>query len=116
MPKTPDVRKKCSKRSFAGQVRAWRRRLHEWDLPNAAVDEPRMVTEKASEEVNNTGFKNSQITLQGKRRGQYQGTSPNKQKKVCVTSRWTDVTCNPSAVNPSDIPEDLLISYSDDEL
>ena len=33
-PRTPDVHKKCSKRAFDGLVRQWRRRLHEWDLPD----------------------------------------------------------------------------------
>ena len=28
---TPDVRQACSKRAFDGQVRKWRRMLHEWD-------------------------------------------------------------------------------------
>eukprot|EP01125_Pyxidicula_operculata_P012728 TRINITY_DN4194_c2_g1_i2.p1 TRINITY_DN4194_c2_g1~~TRINITY_DN4194_c2_g1_i2.p1 ORF type:complete len:172 (+),score=25.72 TRINITY_DN4194_c2_g1_i2:188-703(+) len=32
-PKTPDVTKLCSKRSWDGQVRKWRRELHEWDPP-----------------------------------------------------------------------------------
>ena len=35
VPKTPDVHKKCSKRAFDGLVRVWRRRLHEWDMPEA---------------------------------------------------------------------------------
>ena len=30
-PMTPDVRQACSKRAFDGQVRKWRRMLHEWD-------------------------------------------------------------------------------------
>ena len=30
-PMTPDVRQSCSKRAFDGQVRKWRRMLHEWD-------------------------------------------------------------------------------------
>ena len=33
VPRTPDVHKKCSKRAFDGLVRVWRRRLHEWDMP-----------------------------------------------------------------------------------
>ncbi|KAJ1453445.1 histone RNA hairpin-binding protein, partial [Pelagophyceae sp. CCMP2097] len=32
-PATPDVTIKYSKRQFDGIVRAWRRRLHEWDDP-----------------------------------------------------------------------------------
>lgn len=30
-PETPDARQACSKRSFDGQVRKWRRALHAWD-------------------------------------------------------------------------------------
>jgi hypothetical protein len=33
VPRTPDVHKECSKRAFDGLIRQWRRRLHEWDLP-----------------------------------------------------------------------------------
>ena len=32
-PRTPDVTGKYSKRQFDGIVKAWRRRLHEWDPP-----------------------------------------------------------------------------------
>ncbi|PRW32578.1 Oocyte-specific histone RNA stem-loop-binding 2 [Chlorella sorokiniana] len=32
-PITPDVHQVCSKRAFDGQVKKWRRMLHEWDLP-----------------------------------------------------------------------------------
>jgi hypothetical protein len=37
-PRTPDVHQSCSKRAFDGQVRKWRRMLHEWD-PEAAAAE-----------------------------------------------------------------------------
>lgn len=30
-PQTPDAKAKSSKRTFDGQVKAWRRQLHEWD-------------------------------------------------------------------------------------
>lgn len=30
-PETPDVKQICSKRSFDGQVKKWRRELHRWD-------------------------------------------------------------------------------------
>ena len=32
-PRTPDVKQVCSKRSFHGQVKKWRRLLHAWDPP-----------------------------------------------------------------------------------
>lgn len=32
-PSTPDVHKACSKRAFDGQIKKWRRQLHEWDPP-----------------------------------------------------------------------------------
>lgn len=31
MPATPRKNQKCSKRSWDGQVRKWRRELHKWD-------------------------------------------------------------------------------------
>lgn len=33
-PKTPDKFQVCSTRSWTGQVRCWRIKLHEWDPPN----------------------------------------------------------------------------------
>ncbi len=32
-PKTPRITRQCSKRSWDGQIRAWRRALHRWDEP-----------------------------------------------------------------------------------
>jgi len=32
-PQTPDIKQVCSKRSWDGQVKKWRRRLHEFDPP-----------------------------------------------------------------------------------
>jgi len=37
MPKTPEKNQKCSKRSFDGQIRKWRRQLHEWDVSPAGL-------------------------------------------------------------------------------
>ncbi|KDD75517.1 hypothetical protein H632_c642p1 [Helicosporidium sp. ATCC 50920] len=34
-PSTPDAHQSCSKRSFDGQIRKWRRQLHDWDPPAA---------------------------------------------------------------------------------
>lgn len=38
-PQTPDVTVKVSKRQFDGIVRAWRRKLHDWDPPPTPVDD-----------------------------------------------------------------------------
>jgi len=38
-PRTPDVSQKCSKRSWDGQVRKWRRLLHRWD-PEGVISGP----------------------------------------------------------------------------
>eukprot|EP01120_Amphizonella_sp_Union-15-10_P010261 TRINITY_DN4086_c0_g1_i1.p1 TRINITY_DN4086_c0_g1~~TRINITY_DN4086_c0_g1_i1.p1 ORF type:complete len:339 (+),score=65.30 TRINITY_DN4086_c0_g1_i1:83-1099(+) len=40
MPKTPEKKQKCSKRSWDGQIRKWRRQLHEWDNPAAWEPNP----------------------------------------------------------------------------
>jgi hypothetical protein len=37
-PRTPDPRRECSKRSFDGLIRSWRRKLHAYD-PSKADDE-----------------------------------------------------------------------------
>ena len=37
-PRTPDVTGKYSKRQFDGIVRAWRRKLHDWDPPKSEQD------------------------------------------------------------------------------
>ena len=37
-PMTPRVHQKCSKRSWDGQVRKWRRLLHQYDPPDAAAE------------------------------------------------------------------------------
>lgn len=34
-PRTPDITRKCSRRMWEGSIRAWRRRLHEWDPVDA---------------------------------------------------------------------------------
>jgi hypothetical protein len=39
-PVTPDKYQKCSKRSWDGQVRKWRRLLHLWDPPAPPPSEP----------------------------------------------------------------------------
>lgn len=38
-PRTPDIHKNCSKRSWDGLVRQWRRQLHRWDPPCAQLSE-----------------------------------------------------------------------------
>ncbi|XP_032222699.1 histone RNA hairpin-binding protein isoform X2 [Nematostella vectensis] len=37
-PSTPDKFQQCSTRSWVGQVRVWRRRLHSWDPPSGSED------------------------------------------------------------------------------
>ena len=44
-PDTPDVTQICSKRSFDGQAKKWRRELHLWDPDdNEDLIEPVMVS------------------------------------------------------------------------
>lgn len=38
-PRTPDVHQVTSKRAFDGQVRKWRRALHEWDPEHTGINE-----------------------------------------------------------------------------
>lgn len=48
-PATPDIRQICSKRSFDGQIRKWRRDLHYWDPTGEEggedPDEPVLLSE-----------------------------------------------------------------------
>ncbi|KAJ8599831.1 hypothetical protein CTAYLR_005594 [Chrysophaeum taylorii] len=39
-PQTPDITRKASKRQFEGLLRAWRRKLHEWDPPEHKNSQP----------------------------------------------------------------------------
>ncbi len=51
-PATPDIRQICSKRSFDGQIRKWRRDLHYWDPTGEEggedPDEPVLVSANGS--------------------------------------------------------------------
>ena len=46
-PSTPDKCQKCSKRSWDGQIRKWRRGLHAWD-PKVDENTP-IITAKESD-------------------------------------------------------------------
>lgn len=127
LPRTPNVYTKCSKRAFDGQIRAWRRRLHEWDLPENGIDGPTVASERIHISPDMRGdrhdqsrdastLQNSEVKQSTNKRGRCaMELSSKKQKKMHVTSRWSDIVCKPSAMNPSDMPEDILVSYSDDE-
>jgi len=47
-PDTPDVKQICSKRSFDGQVKKWRRELHHWDPEEDDALEPIMTNQLPS--------------------------------------------------------------------
>jgi len=50
-PKTPDKNQKCSKRSWDGQVRKWRRQLHFYDPPGTTMEDDQMTEINADEEI-----------------------------------------------------------------
>ena len=57
-PRTPDVSQKASKRQFDGIVRAWRRRLHQWDPPKALLLNPLLPSlQGANDEEENDNAK-----------------------------------------------------------
>ena len=47
-PDTPDVKQICSKRSFDGQVKKWRRQLHFWDPVDEDSVEPVLVSRSST--------------------------------------------------------------------
>lgn len=60
-PRTPDIRQVCSKRSWDGQIRKWRRLLHEFDPPKDEDEEdpdqmviPRREQDRSTEYVEDT--------------------------------------------------------------
>jgi len=53
-PRVPDVHQVCSKRSWDGQVRKWRRQLHDYDLPEAA-GQVRSAADQDLDEVSSEG-------------------------------------------------------------
>jgi len=50
-PMTPDIHQQCSKRSWDGQIRSWRRTLHKYDPPQC---EDEIVIHLSEEEESNT--------------------------------------------------------------
>ena len=52
-PKTPNKYQGCSKRSWDGQVRKWRRDLHAWDDVDASsISDTSEVTDSSLEDLN----------------------------------------------------------------
>ena len=50
-PRTPNPRRPCSKRSWDGQVRKWRRLLHQYDPPGSAAGEAEAEAEAEAEDA-----------------------------------------------------------------
>ncbi|CAM6043292.1 unnamed protein product [Sphagnum compactum] len=64
-PCTPDIRQVCSKRSWDGQIRKWRRLLHEYDPPKADDEEdPEMFDLARKQEVSSSPMDNSNSEVQ----------------------------------------------------
>jgi histone RNA hairpin-binding protein len=64
-PCTPDIRQVCSKRSWDGQIRKWRRLLHEYDPPKADDEEdPEMFDLARKQEVSSSPMDNSKSEVQ----------------------------------------------------
>ena len=49
-PMTPNPRKPCSKRSWDGQVRKWRRALHQYDPPMTEEQKQQQAAREAAEQ------------------------------------------------------------------
>ena len=73
-PCTPDIRQKCSKRSWDGQVKAWRRQLHQFftnqDAPAEASSEgnanlPKQTDQNEKENMPNNHQKQQPMGIPG---------------------------------------------------
>lgn len=62
LPKTPDVHQKCSKRAFDGQVRKWRRMLHDWDLPVNEENPDHVVVSPLERQGQTQGGKSGRVS------------------------------------------------------
>ena len=149
LPRTPDVHKKCSKRAFDGQVRSWRRKLHEWDLPereDGAAASGRVDTSPTDHAGSKNGDARVRMELVGSEQKSKKATLSHVMKRDRTTkfdsslsspapmpdlklgrwADWEDVdqdrkdnfrewrdVCK--KMEPGDVPEDILVSYSDDE-
>eukprot|EP00884_Botryococcus_braunii_P006033 jgi/Botrbrau1/15430/Bobra.43_2s0056.2 len=81
-PMTPDIRRSCSKRAFAGQVMKWRRMLHAWD-PTIGDDSNSQIERGCPRERGGRNSARSDTTTLGsKRRNHSPDTeSPRKRSK-----------------------------------
>ncbi|KAH9315406.1 hypothetical protein KI387_024033 [Taxus chinensis] len=53
-PQTPEIKQVCSKRSWDGQVKKWRRRLHEFDFPHSEDDvSPKLFSVGGRSDISN---------------------------------------------------------------
>jgi len=58
-PVTPRKTQKCSKRSWDGQVRKWRRQLHLWDKGEPSLDNNGTAEEMETNDLNNQSLEES---------------------------------------------------------
>eukprot|EP01121_Diplochlamys_sp_Union-15-3_P002501 TRINITY_DN1220_c0_g1_i2.p1 TRINITY_DN1220_c0_g1~~TRINITY_DN1220_c0_g1_i2.p1 ORF type:complete len:111 (+),score=17.62 TRINITY_DN1220_c0_g1_i2:555-887(+) len=61
MLKTPDKLQKCSKRSWDGQIRKWRRQLHLWDTVPASVNDSKVDVVSPSQEISESDYETSAL-------------------------------------------------------
>ena len=97
---------KCSKRAFDGQIRKWRRRLHDWDLPVDTNDASHVAVSPLSEAEES---KNEKDHVGEGRKG-VKGTLPNVMTNM--TKRNRSKTPGSKGV-PSPMPDLKVFRWSD---
>ncbi|GAB4822709.1 hypothetical protein N2152v2_009755 [Parachlorella kessleri] len=83
-PGTPDVYQIASKRSFDGQVKKWRRMLHEWDPRDEAAQENAEASAAGAPTANPPAHESSDRSYEHISHGDCQDASPASKNGACL--------------------------------
>jgi histone RNA hairpin-binding protein len=91
-PQTPDIKQVCSKRSWDGQVKKWRRRLHEFDPPVSENEEaPQLFLTDDGSAAHNQEDKDATTSS---------GSEANPKEEVGVSAIYDDWDVDDDAMEP----------------
>lgn len=91
-PQTPDIKQVCSKRSWDGQVKKWRRRLHEFDPPASENEEAPQLFSNNGGSVADNQEENDTPTASG--------SEGNPKEEVVVLATYDDWDVDDDAMEP----------------